>query len=143
MSMIILYVRDQEEACAFYRDLLLAPPLLHVPGMTEFDLPGGLRLGLMPEAGIRRLLPELETLAPGAAGPARAELYLTVDDAAAWLDRAMDAGATLLDPVAPRDWGESVAYALDPFGHVLAFAMAQPQSAQTAVSPGERPSSPV
>lgn len=125
-SMLILYVPDQELARRFWENLLHAPPRLHVPGMTEFQLPGGLLLGLMPEAGIRRLLPELAKTAPSPAGPARAELYLVVDDPADWLARALQAGASLLDPPVARDWGDVAGYVLDPWGHVLAFAAPLP-----------------
>jgi catechol 2,3-dioxygenase-like lactoylglutathione lyase family enzyme len=121
-SLVIWYVSDPAEARRFYRALLLVEPTLDAPGMTEFALPGGLQLGLMPEAGIRRLLPELAQCAPHSAGAARAELYLRVEDPQAWLERALAAGARLLDPVAARDWGERAGYVLDPWGHVLAFA---------------------
>lgn len=123
--MLIFYVPDQEKARRFYGALLETEPSLHVPGMTEFELPGGLLLGLMPEAGIRRLLPGLAALHPAPAPGARAELYLAVEDPAAWLKRALAAGAVLLDPARPRDWGDLVGYALDPWGHVLAFATRQ------------------
>jgi catechol 2,3-dioxygenase-like lactoylglutathione lyase family enzyme len=118
-SMVILYVPDQQAARDFWRALLQAPPTLDVPGMTEFELPGGLLLGLMPEAGIRRLLPALS--AEIARGP-RSELYLAVEDPAAWLARALAAGATLMDGPRPRSWGDTVAYCLDPWGHVLGFS---------------------
>ncbi|MFA7330743.1 MAG: VOC family protein [Candidatus Delongbacteria bacterium] len=121
-ALVIFYVPDQEAARRFYGALLEREPDLHVPGMSEFALPGGLTLGLMPEAGIRRLLPALAKLAPAPAGPARAELYLRVEDPAAWLERALGLGARLLDPLRPRDWGERAGYVLDPWGHVLAFA---------------------
>lgn len=87
--------------------------------MTEFDLPGGAALGLMPEAGIQRLIPKIS---PAAHGAARAELYLRVDDPIAFFDRAIAAGARELSPLTPRDWGEDVAYCQDLDGHVLAFA---------------------
>lgn len=120
-SMVILYVADQAAAALFYRALLRVSPRLDVPGMSEFELPGGLLLGLMPEAGIRRLLPALPDPA-AAQGLLRAELYLAVDDPAAWLARALASGASLLSDPQPRGWGDTVAYALDPWGHVLAFA---------------------
>jgi len=127
--MLIFYVDDQAEARRFYRALLGREPLLDVPGMTEFACPGGLTLGLMPEAGIRRLLPALAAAAPRGAGPARAELYLAVADPAAWVERALAAGAAPLDSVRPRDWGDVAGYVLDPWGHVLAFAAASPPGA--------------
>lgn len=118
----VLYVADQDRSTAFWQAALDRAPRLHVPGMSEFDLPGGAVLGLMPAAGIRRLL--------GAALPdpavdtaiARAELYLLVADPAAAHARALAAGASELSPLQPRSWGHAAAYALTPDGHVLAFA---------------------
>ena len=117
----ILYVRDQERARAFYEAVLGVAPRLHAPGMTEFALPGGAVLGLMPEAGIRRLLPSLPDPALGRGG-ARAETYLIVALPRESLALAVAAGATELSPVLPRDWGDDAGYCLDPDGHVLAFA---------------------
>jgi uncharacterized protein len=118
---LILYVRQQARATAFYRDVLGAEPALDVPGMSEFALPGGAVLGLMPEAGIRRLLPRMPDPA-SAGGVPRAELYLVVDGPEEWLERALAAGAKELAPVAARDWGDSAGYCLDLDGHVLGFA---------------------
>jgi hypothetical protein len=97
-------------------------PNLNVPGMTQFGLPGGSKLGLMPAAGIKRLLGESLPDPHAAAGVPRAELYLLVDEPSAFLRRAVNAGATLLSSVQPRDWGDSAGYCLDLDGHVLAFA---------------------
>jgi uncharacterized glyoxalase superfamily protein PhnB len=90
--------------------------------MTEFELHEGCVLGLMPEAGIKRLLGERLPDPARAHGVPRAELYLTVGDPAAWLARAVAAGAVELSAVAARDWGDEAGYCLDPDGHVLAFA---------------------
>ncbi len=121
-SLFILYVRDQERARRFYEAVLGLPPRLHVPGMTEFALPGGGVLGLMPEGGIARLLgPALPDPAQ-ARGRPRAELYLLGPDPAACHARALAAGARELSPLQPRDWGHTAAYSLEPDGHVLAFA---------------------
>lgn len=120
-AIFIFYVRDQAASARFYQRVLAAPPLLDVPGMTEFALAEGATLGLMPETGIARLL-------SGAVNPAatpgatRAELYLRVEDAAASHHRALAEGAVELSPLALRGWGEEVAYSRDPDGHVLAFA---------------------
>lgn len=121
-SHFILYVADQERSAAFYAAALAATPRLHAPGMTEFALPGGGILGLMPERGIRQLLgPALPDPARGRGVP-RAELYLVVRDPEACHARALAAGARELSPLLPRDWGHTTAYSLDPDGHVLAFA---------------------
>lgn len=121
-SHFILYVTDQTRSARFYAHVLGAQPRLDVPGMTEFDLPGGAVLGLMPADAIRRLLgPTLPD--PGSAtNIPRAELYLLVDDPQAMHARALAAGATELSPLLPRNWGHHAAYCLDPDAHVLACA---------------------
>jgi uncharacterized protein len=119
---IILYVRDQVAATVFWRAVLGCPPALDVPGMTEFALGTQVVLGLMPVTSIRSLLgPSLPDPA-AAQGIPRAEIYLVVDDAAAYHARALAAGATELSALIRRSWGDSVAYSLDPDGHVAAFA---------------------
>ena len=120
----ILYVSDQEASRRFYAAVLEREPDLHVPGMTEFHLGEGTVLGLMPGAGISRLLsPRLPAVAAGR-DSVKAELYLHVDDPGACHRRALDNGAEELSALEPRDWGDDVAYSLDPDGHVLAFARA-------------------
>ncbi len=122
----ILYVADQAASARFYARALGIEPRLDVPGMTEFDLGQSAVLGLMPSAGIRRLLgPKLPDPAEGDGIP-RAELYLLVEDPAASHRRALEAGAAELAALAPRDWGHDAAYSLDPDGHVLAFAKVTP-----------------
>jgi hypothetical protein len=106
----ILYVRDQVTATAFWRVALDSPPVLDVPGMTEFALGTQVVLGLMPAAGIRSLLgPSLPDPA-AARGIPRAEIYLVVQDAAAYHARALAAGATELSALTRRSWGDDAAY---------------------------------
>ncbi|MBX3464980.1 MAG: VOC family protein [Planctomycetes bacterium] len=119
---LVLYVADQARSRAFYERALAIAPRLDVPGMTEFELPGGAVLGLMPEASIRRLLGPVLPDPAAARGVPRAELYLLVDDPRAAHARALAAGARELGAPAPRDWGHTAGYLLDPDGHVLAFA---------------------
>lgn len=122
-SHLILYVADQARSRAFYGAVLGAAARLDVPGMTEFELPGGAVLGLMPESAIERLLGRALPRPSLARGVPRAELYLLVDDPAAFHARALAAGATELSPLGRRSWGHAAAYALDPDAHVLAFAV--------------------
>lgn len=121
-SYLVLYVADQERSTAFYSDVLGLAPRLHVPGMTEFALPSGAVLGLMPERGIKALLGAALPDPSLARGVPRAELYLLVDEPAAFHERALGNGARELSALAARGWGHTVAYSLDPDGHVLAFA---------------------
>jgi len=134
-SLFILYVADQARSRDFYAAVLEQAPQLDVPGMTEFALPDGAALGLMPEQGIKRLLGGVLPDPAAATGIPRCELYLRGADPAARHRRALAAGARELSPLARRDWGEDVAYSLDPDGHVL--AVAGPETGLTLVCPGE------
>jgi catechol 2,3-dioxygenase-like lactoylglutathione lyase family enzyme len=118
----ILYVRDARASVAFYSAVLAIAPRLDVPGMAEFELTSGAVLGLMPEAGIVRLLGQGLPAPEAARGVPRAELYLLVDEPAACHARALAAGAKELSALEPRAWGHDAAYSLDPDAHVLAFA---------------------
>jgi len=118
----ILYVADQERSTAFYSAVLDQAPTLNVPGMTELVLEDSAVLGLMPEDGITRLLGAAIDHPSSARGVPRAELYLVVENPAAFYARAIATGARELSPLSLRDWGSRVAYCLDPDGHVLAFA---------------------
>ncbi len=121
-SHFILYVVNQARSTAFYAHVLGIEPRLQVPGMTEFALPGGGVLGLMPVDGIRNLLGAALPDPGAATGIPRAELYLILPAPSACHARALAAGARELSPMLARDWGHSAAYSLDPDGHVLAFA---------------------
>jgi catechol 2,3-dioxygenase-like lactoylglutathione lyase family enzyme len=118
----IFYVGDQKRSSAFYQKVLGMKPELDVPGMTEFKLSQNCILGLMPEAGIKRLLGDKLPDPSSAAGIARAEIYFTVDQPEVYHQRALANGARELSPLSLRDWGDEVAYSLDPDGHVLCFA---------------------
>ncbi len=118
----ILYVADQARSRAFYGVLLDRAPALDVPGMTEFELAPGVVLGLMPEQGIARIISGPLPHPSTGAGVPRCELYLLVRDLDAAVQRAIRAGAVVVDEAADRDWGHRVAYFADPDGHVVAFA---------------------
>jgi catechol 2,3-dioxygenase-like lactoylglutathione lyase family enzyme len=136
---LIFFVGDQEASRRFHAAVLDLEPTLHVPGMTEFRLGPGCVLGLMPAAGIRRLLGDRLPDPGGAAGVPRAELYLVVDDPARYHERALRHGARELSGLTRRSWGDRVAYSICPDGHVLAFASRdQPDTAPHpgAGSPG-------
>lgn len=131
----ILYVSDAARSRDFYRRVLDREPALDVPGMTEFRLSSGAVLGLMPEAGIRRLLGAALPDPATARGVPRAEVYLVVEGAAAYHERALAAGAVELSPIATRDWGHRAGYVLDPDGHVVAFAEEVRAAAEHAAVP--------
>ena len=121
----ILYVQDQQQSTVFYSAVLQKAPVLDVPGMTQFALPGGAILGLMPESAIVRLLGKTLPDPASARGVPRSELYIQVPSADLYLQRALAQGGRLLSAVQARDWGDRAGYCLDPDGHVLAFADAR------------------
>jgi catechol 2,3-dioxygenase-like lactoylglutathione lyase family enzyme len=119
---IILYVADQEKSKTFYERVLLQKAILHVPGMTEFQLLEGVKLGLMPENGIAKIISPPAPHPSEGTGIPRCELYIQVENLEEYLLRSISAGAKLLSPPSNRDWGDRVCYLIDPDGHVLAFA---------------------
>ncbi len=118
----ILYVEDQIRSTQFYEAALGVRATLQVPGITEFALTEGTTLAVMPESGIKKLLGEALPDPAQSRGTPRAEVYLVVDDPAAYHARALAAGALELRPLTRVDWGHEAAYSLDPDSHVLAFA---------------------
>jgi uncharacterized glyoxalase superfamily protein PhnB len=118
----ILYVADQQRSKKFYADVLQLQPSLDVPGMTEFTLADNLKLGLMPENGIAKIITPATQHPSSGNGVPRCELYLHVDDVNAAMERAQKAGAKEVNPAADRDWGDCVGYVADPDGHIIAFA---------------------
>lgn len=127
-SHFIFYVADQERSFIFYTAVFSTEPRLHVPGMTEFDLPGGGVLGLMPEKSICSLLGSVLPDPSAAHGIPRAELYLVLSDPSGYHARALAAGGRELSPLLPRSWGHVAAYSLDPDDHVLVFASSEDQT---------------
>ena len=118
----ILYVSDQQRAADFYSGVLQMSPSLNVPGMTEFTLAENLKLGLMPENGIAKIItPAMQHPATGAGIP-RCELYLLVENVDEAYQRALKAGGKAVSAPADRDWGDRVAYVADADGHVIAFS---------------------
>ena len=65
--------------------------------------------------------PEMRGGAP-APIPAATTLHLEVDDADAWWSRALEAGATVVFPIADQFWGDRYGQFLDPFGHTWSVA---------------------
>ncbi len=118
----ILYVSDQARSAKFYEQVLGTRPTLNVPGMTEFKLGEGCLLGLMPEAGIKRILGEAIQDPEKTNGAARAEVYFKVPQPQEFMSRAANAGARILSPLEERNWGDRAGYVQDFDGHVIAFA---------------------
>jgi PhnB protein len=54
--------------------------------------------------------------------PSAVTLHLQVDDADAWWNRAVEAGATVRFPLADQFWGDRYGQLVDPFGHTWSIA---------------------
>ena len=52
----ILYVSNQEKSTKFYETILQQNPSLDVPGMTEFTINEFVKIGLMPNEGIAKII---------------------------------------------------------------------------------------
>lgn len=118
----ILYVNDQQASAAFYERLFRKAPDLNVPGMTEFVLAPNVKLGLMPNKGIAKLLGDALPHPDTGNGIPRCELYFLIEDLKAVFENAVAIGAKVISPILDRDWGDRACYFADPDGHVIAFA---------------------
>ena len=120
----IIYVADQQKSKEFYEKILGYEPVLDVPGMTQFLINEGCKLGLTPESWIAKIL-NGKTKNPAAGnGIPRCEIYLMVDNPAVFHELALQLGAKNISDVADRDWGHKAAYVQDFDGHIVAFAKA-------------------
>lgn len=121
-TLFILFVADQQRSRNFYSRVLNSAPSLDVTGMTEFTLSETCKLGLMPDAGIARIICPAMPDPSEAAGIPRCEIYLTVDNVDISFQHAVACGARVISSPAVQNWGHRVGYLADPDGHILAFA---------------------
>ncbi len=122
MVEIIFYVEDQERSKLFYEKLFQSKAILNVPGMTEIQIENGFKLGLMPENGIAKIITPAAPHPSSGKGIPRCELYIHVQNIEEWVLRSISGGAKLISSPENRDWGDRVAYVMDPDAHILAFA---------------------
>lgn len=117
----ILAADPVERLATFYEAVFGWARRVDVGHYVELDLPGGQGLGIYRRDILERLtgrsLPAVE------AGEARGvELYFHCADLDAAIERLAEVGATILNPRAPRDWGDEAAYYADPEGNILVVA---------------------
>lgn len=114
----ILAVSDLQRARGFYEHTFGWPVVVDVPVFVQFELPGGMALGVYSREAFAANTEILPTGVPDLAITGT-EIYLHVDDPAASLKRALDSGGRLLSKLAPRAWGDEAAYLADPEGNVI------------------------
>lgn len=117
----ILYVANQEKSRNFYQELLNVTPSLDVPGMTEFELTKNVKLGLMPENGIARILNNTTPHPKEGTGIPRCELYIKVINAQKYIEKGDELGGKIISNLEMRNWGDKVGYISDIDGHIIAF----------------------
>lgn len=111
-----LRVRRAAEAIEFYKKAFGATELFR---LTE---PGG-RIGHAEiKLGSTTLMlseeyPEYGIVGPEALGGTTFCIHLHVDDADAWIERAVAAGAAMVRPASDAFYGERSGTVRDPFGH--------------------------
>jgi len=118
----ILYVSNQEKSRIFYERLLNIKTSLNVPGMTEFKLLENVKLGLMPENGIAKIISEKLPHPKNGNGIPRCEIYLKVKSPIDYLKRGIELGGKEISKFQNRDWGDKVGYISDLDGNIIAFA---------------------
>jgi PhnB protein len=111
-----LRVRDAGKAIDFYRRAFGAQELFR---LTE---PGGKIGHAEIKIGATTLMlseeyPEMGIVGPQALGGTTFSIHLHVDNADAWIARAVEAGATIVRPATDAFYGERGGTVRDPFGH--------------------------
>jgi PhnB protein len=111
-----LRVRDAGRALDFYKQAFGAEELFRLTepsgriGHAEIKI-GGTTLMLADE------YPEMNIVGPQTLGGTTFSIHLHVDNADAWIERAVAVGATVLRPAADAFYGERSGSVRDPFGH--------------------------
>lgn len=116
-----LIIRGAAEAIAFYERAFGAKELLRLTMPTgvvahaEMQV-GGARLMMADE------FPDMGVRGPASLGGSTVSLLLYVEDVDAAFARALDAGATVMRPLADQFYGDRAGTLTDPFGHIWTLA---------------------
>lgn len=119
---LILYVSDQQLSMEFYSAILKMKPDLDVPGMTEFSVHENLKIGLMPEQGIAKIITPCMPHPQLGNGIPRCELYIRTQQIESDFELALKLGGKKIQAIKPMEWGDLVGYISDRDGHIIAFA---------------------
>lgn len=115
-------MKDLSKSKTFYSSLFELTPSLDVPGMVEFTLATGFKLGLMPETGIAKILCPIMPNPASGNGIPRSELYIKHENHLHYYNNTIKNKAIVISEPAPRDWGDTVSYIADLDGHIIALA---------------------
>jgi PhnB protein len=139
-----LIIKGAAEAIEFYKKAFGAEELM------RFEMPGGgighaeIKIGDSPIM-MADEYPDMGYLSPSSRGGSTVSILLYVEDSDAAFERAVDAGAKVLQPVKDQFYGDRSGTLVDPFGHVWTIAthkedvsMEEMQRRMAAMSGGAR-----
>ena len=116
-----LYMSDATRAIEFYKEAFGATEIMRM------DAPGGKIGHAELKIGDSHIMlgdecPEMDARSPQTVGGSPVGLLLYVEDVDAVTERAVAAGAKLLEPVEDKFYGDRMGKLQDPSGHIWAIA---------------------
>jgi PhnB protein len=111
-----LVTRDPDRAASWYRTVLGAVETSRITLPGDQVLTIELRFGDSTLA-IADEFPDMGIVSPLTLGGTYGALHLAVHDATEVWQRALDAGATVFEPLHDAFWGDRTGQFIDPFGH--------------------------
>ena len=117
----VLIVKNGDEAIEFYKKGFGVQQRSRMKGPDGRVAHAGLKLGdsvfmLSDE------YPEMDCHSPKTIGGSPVSMYVYVDDVDSFFDKAISAGAKVLDPIKDQFWGDRHGRLEDPFGHLWSIA---------------------
>ncbi|HYR07699.1 MAG TPA: VOC family protein [Longimicrobium sp.] len=114
-----LTVRGASEAAAWYKRALGAEEVMRMPAEGSDKL---MHCHLRINGGDVFMSDDFPEYGSSLGdGPRGVSMFLPVDDADFWYNRALEAGATVRMEIADQFWGDRFGEVVDPYGHGWAF----------------------
>jgi PhnB protein len=111
-----LSVRGAEQALDFYRKAFNAEETLRMPGPDGKIMHAEFRIG-DSVVMLGEEMPEMGAKSPQSLGGSPVSFFIYLNDVDKAWQRALDAGATQIMPLADMFWGDRAGCVSDPFGH--------------------------
>jgi uncharacterized glyoxalase superfamily protein PhnB len=112
------------DAIEFYKKAFGAVEMTRLPGRNGRLMHAAIQIGGASVMLVDEM-PEWGALSPKSLKGTPVTIHLYVEDVDAFVDRAVNAGATLKMPVADMFWGDRYGIIVDPFGHNWSIATHQ------------------
>jgi PhnB protein len=111
-----IVVRGAEQALDFYRKAFKAEETLRMPGPDGKIMHAEFRIG-DSVVMLGEEMPEMGAKGPLSLGGSSVSFFIYLDNVDEAWQRALDAGATQVMPLADMFWGDRAGCVSDPFGH--------------------------